>query len=83
MSRFFGPDVFAPSGHDELRLLPLRFERLDPGRVAAANLVGDILLLSDEELRRLVALDLRPGDGLYERACEKLLVSRKDDRAWP
>ncbi len=83
MARFLGPDAFAPSGRKELRLLPLRFERLEAGRVAAANLVGDTLLLSDEELRRLVALDISPGDGLYERAYEKLLVSRESDRAWP
>jgi His-Xaa-Ser system radical SAM maturase HxsB len=41
-----------------------------------------MFLLSDEELRHLVALDIRPGDGLYERACEKLIVCRKGDRAW-
>jgi uncharacterized protein len=83
MSHFLGPDMFAPSRGDALQLLPLRFERLQPGRVAAANLVGDVLLLSDEELRRIVALQLRPGDGLYERACEKLMVCGEDDRAWP
>jgi uncharacterized protein len=83
MSRFLGPGAFEPSGRRGLQLLPLRFERLEPGTVAVANLVGDMLLLSDEELRRLVALDTRPGDGLYERACEKLLVCREGDRAWP
>lgn len=82
MSRFLGPEAFAPSKRDELQLLPLRFERLEPGRVAAANLVGDMLLLSDEELGRLVTLDVQPGDGLYERACEKLLISRAGDKAW-
>lgn len=83
MSRFLGPGAFQASGYHELQLLPLRFERLEPGRVAVANLVGDMLLLSDDELRRLVALDIQPGDGLYERACEKLLVCREGDRAWP
>lgn len=82
MSRFLGPEAFAPRKRHELQLLPLRFERLEAGRVAAANLVGDMLLLSDEELQRLVTLDVQPGDGLYERACEKLLISRVGDRAW-
>jgi His-Xaa-Ser system radical SAM maturase HxsB len=82
MSRFLGPDVFAPKGGDELRLLPLRFERLEPGTVVAANLVGDILILSDDELKRLVALDTCRGDGLYEKACEKLLVCREGNRSW-
>src|SRR5690348_15770078 len=82
MSRFLPRDVFAPSERSALQLLPLRFERLEPGRVAVANLVGDIVLLSDEQLHRLVALDIHPGDGLYERACEKLLVSHEGDKAW-
>jgi uncharacterized protein len=30
---------------------------------------------------RIVSLDLAPGDGLYERAYEKLLVSAKDQRS--
>ena len=46
-----------------------------------ANQVGDLLTLSDDELRRLVNLDVAPGDGLYERAREKLLVCRERDRA--
>ncbi len=83
MARFLEPDIFAPGGRDRLCLLPLRFERLEPGRVIAANLVGDMLLLSDDELRRIVSLDIRPGDGLYERACEKIMVCREGDRAWP
>lgn len=83
MSRFLGSEAFAPGGHNELQLLPLRFERLEPGRVAAANLVGDMLLLSDDELENLITLNVHPGDGLYERAYEKLLISRVGDTAWP
>jgi len=82
MSRFLAPGIFHPGPSSHMQLLPLRFERLGADRIVAANLVGDMLLLSDEELRRLVALDIHPGDGIYERACEKLLVCRSDDRAW-
>jgi len=82
MTRFQGPEAFAPGG-EALRLLPLRFERLQPGRVIVANLVGDMLLLSDEDLHRLAALNMKPGDGLYERAREKLLVAGEEDKAWP
>jgi len=81
MARFLEAPAFSPASGDPLRLLPIRFERLEPGRVIVANQVGEFLLLSDEELRRVFALDLSPGDGLYERACEKLLVCREGDRA--
>ena len=81
MAGFLDAQSFAPSARDDLKLLPLRFERLGPGRVLAANMVGDVLLLTDDELRRVTDLNLRPGDGLYERACEKLLVCQEGDRA--
>jgi uncharacterized protein len=81
MARFLEAGAFAPSASDGLRLMPLRFERLEPGRVIAANLVGDSLLLSDDEFHRVATLDIKPGDGLYERACEKLMVCREGDRA--
>lgn len=62
-------------------LLPLRFERTAKGRVLVSNMVGDFLSITDEELERLTALDLRPGDGLYERAYEKLLIVAEGERA--
>jgi len=46
-----------------------------------ANFVGDLLLLNEEELDRAVSLAIAPGDGLYERAFEKLLVTRKKQRS--
>ena len=64
--RFKGASSFAPT--TDLQLLPLRFERVGGNRYVVNNLVGDALLLSRPELDRVVALDLAPGDGLYERA---------------
>jgi His-Xaa-Ser system radical SAM maturase HxsB len=61
----------------EIRLLPLRFERLADNRFIVANLLGDPLYLEGSELRRLVDLDIRPGDGLYERAFQKQLIARE------
>ncbi|WP_338661296.1 His-Xaa-Ser system radical SAM maturase HxsB [Pararoseomonas sp. SCSIO 73927] len=80
MARFQTIDAYAP-GDGQLSLLPLRFERLSAGRVVVANAVGDLLVLSQAELDRLVALALRPGDGLYERATERLLVAREGAKA--
>jgi uncharacterized protein len=65
----------------DLQLLPMRFERLGSDRFAVANLVGDLLILDGRELERIASLALEPGDGLYERAFEKLLIARKGQRS--
>jgi His-Xaa-Ser system radical SAM maturase HxsB len=77
MAGFQEAAAFALDAATELQLLPLRFERLGADRFMVANLVGDLLLLTGEELDRVVSLALKPGDGLYERAFEKLLVAGK------
>ena len=81
MAGFQEAAAFAPDTAIGLRLLPLRFERLGANRFLVANLVGDLLLLTGEELDRVVSLDVRPGDGLYERAFEKLLIAGKAQRS--
>jgi His-Xaa-Ser system radical SAM maturase HxsB len=79
MARFQPPAAFAPAS--ELQLLPLRFERLEDDRFAVANLVGELVLLNGHDLQRITSLALAPGDGLYERAFEKLLIARKGQQA--
>lgn len=74
MAGFAHPDSFLPAA-SALRLLPIRFERLDADRFLVGNMVGDMTELTEVELNRLSALDLVPGDGLYERAFEKLFIS--------
>jgi uncharacterized protein len=81
MAGFQAAADFAPDAATDLQLLPLRFERLGSDRFLAANLVGDLLLLTGEELERVVSLAITPGDGLYERAFEKLLVAGKGQRS--
>jgi uncharacterized protein len=81
VSKFQAPAAFAPASASDLQLLPLRFERLGQDRFTVANLVGDLLLVTGDELERVTSLALEPGDGLYERAFEKLLVARKGQRA--
>lgn len=80
MSRFLPPTSFE-CGPDDLSLLPFTFERLPDNRFIVSNLVGDLTVLSGEELNRLADLALSPGDGLYEKAFEKLLVARKGQRS--
>jgi uncharacterized protein len=74
MAKFLSEQAFASCTN--LQLLPLRFERLADDRFLVANLVGDVTVLDRQELDRVVSLDMHPGDGLYERAFEKLLIAR-------
>jgi uncharacterized protein len=81
MAKFLPSVEFAPDSNSDLQLLPLRFERLTDHRFLVANLVGDVLLLSANELDRITRLDVAPGDGLYERAFSKLLIARNGQRS--
>ena len=73
MAGFSSPGSFHPET-SALQLLPIRFERLGTDRFLVGNAVGDMEEMTAAELDRLCALDLTPGDGLYERAFEKLFV---------
>jgi uncharacterized protein len=77
MASFQPATAFVADAATQPQLLPLRFERLGNNRFLVGNIVGDLLLLDGDELDRLVSLRITPGDGLYERAFEKLLISRK------
>jgi uncharacterized protein len=79
MAGFRDATAFAPATN--LQLLPLRFERLRADRYFVSNIVGEGLLLNREQLDRIVSLDLSPGDGLYERAFEKLLIAARGQRS--
>ncbi|WP_431240964.1 hypothetical protein ACQ86B_29005 (plasmid) [Mycolicibacterium aichiense] len=74
MAGFAPPEAFSPNV-SALQLLPIRFERLGADRFLVGNMVGDMAELTARELDRLCGLDLAPGDGLYERAFEKLFVA--------
>ena len=58
-----------------------RFERLGADRFLVGNMVGDMAEMTAAELDRLCNLDIAPGDGLYERAYEKLFVGPVEQRA--
>jgi His-Xaa-Ser system radical SAM maturase HxsB len=80
MAGFAPPRAFSPES-SALQLLPIRFERIDADRFIVGNMVGDLAEMTQLELDRLCALDLKPGDGLYERAYEKLFVGAVGQRA--
>ncbi len=79
MARFAAPTSFSPEA-STLQLLPIRFERLGADRLLVGNMVGDLTEMTEAELDRLCSLDLAPGDGLYERAFEKLFIGSADQR---
>lgn len=80
MAGFASPDSFFPET-SALQLLPIRFERLESDRFLVGNLAGDLAEMTALELDRLCSLELTPGDGLYERAFEKLFVGSSDQRS--
>jgi His-Xaa-Ser system radical SAM maturase HxsB len=81
MSKFVAASEFAPASTAELQLLPIRFEKLDEDKYCVSNIAGDFLTVSSDELNRLTSLLIKPGDGLYERAFSKLLISRRGQRS--
>lgn len=80
MARFLPSEAFAPSS-DALELLPFNFERIGGGQYLVSNMVGDFIRLSDAEVNRVVDLQMKPGDGLYERAYAGHLITRKGQKA--
>jgi hypothetical protein len=80
MARFLPPETFGASS-EGLTLLPFNFERTGTSQYLLANMVGDFVRLSEDEINKLVDLQLRPGDGLYERAYAAHLITGLDQNA--
>lgn len=80
MARFLPADAFEPDP-STLRLMPLRFERTSSDRYIVANMVGELVTLTVEDFARLVDLQMRPGDKLYEKAFSAHLITNVGDTA--
>jgi uncharacterized protein len=80
MARFLAADAFG-SGADELALLPFSFERIAGEQFLVSNLVGDFVRLTEDQLNKLIDLQLQPGDGLYEKAYAAHLVTGAGQKA--
>jgi uncharacterized protein len=80
MARFLAADAFG-SGADELALLPFNFERMAGEQFLVSNLVGDFVRLTEDQLNKLIDLQLQPGDGLYEKAYAAHLVTGARQKA--
>ena len=80
MARFLPPEAFSAATED-LSLLPFNFERTGTNQYLVANMVGDFIRLTEDELNRLIDLRVRPGDGLYEKAYAAHLVTGTNQKA--
>jgi len=74
MARFLPPEAFS-AAPDGLSLLPFNLERTGTDQYLVANMVGDFVRLTSDELNRLIDLQVRPGDGLYEKAYAAHLIT--------
>ncbi|RXT40270.1 His-Xaa-Ser system radical SAM maturase HxsB [Bradyrhizobium betae] len=80
MARFLAPEAFSAATED-LSLLPFNLERTGTNQYLVANMVGDFIRLTEDELNRLVDLRIRPGDGLYEKAYAAHLITGTNQTA--
>lgn len=80
MARFLAPEAFTAATED-LSLLPFNLERTGTNQYLVANMVGDFIRLTEDELNRLVDLRIRPGDGLYEKAYAAHLITGTNQTA--
>lgn len=80
MVRFLAPEAFsAPS--NALALLPFNLERTGTNQYLVSNMVGDFIRLTEDELNKLIDLQVRPGDGLYEKAYSAHLITGTNQKA--
>src|ERR1700736_4599903 len=80
MARFLAPEAFSAATED-LSLLPFNLERTGTNQYLVANMVGDFIRLTEDELDRLIDLRIRPGDGLYEKAYATHLITGTNQKA--
>jgi uncharacterized protein len=80
MARFLAPEAFV-SAPETLSLLPFNLERTGTSHYLVANMVGDFIRLTDDELHRLIDLEVKPGDGLYEKAYAAHLITGENQQA--
>ena len=75
MARFLAPEAFSAATED-LSLLPFNLERTGTSQYLVANMVGDFIRLTEDELNRLIDLRVRPGDGLAIRVVHHRSLAR-------
>ena len=80
MARFLAPEAFSASS-DALSLLPFNLERTGTNQYLVANMAGDFIRLTEDELDKLIDLQVRPGDGLYEKAYSAHLITGANQKA--
>src|ERR1700684_3303667 len=80
MARFLAPEAFS-AATETLSLLPFNLERTGTNQYLVANLVGDFIRLTEDELNRLIGLQIEPGHDLYEKAYSAHLITGTNQNA--
>jgi uncharacterized protein len=64
VSKFKAQEDYLPPEHS-YKLLPFKFERLNDIEYVLTNLSGELTVIDDSELRRVVEYELKPTDPLF------------------
>ena len=80
MARFLAPEAFS-AATETISLLPFNFERTGTHQYLVANMVGDFIRLTEDEINKLIDLRVTPGDGLYEKAYSAHLITGSNQQA--
>ena len=80
MARFLAPEAFSAAS-EAISLLPFNFERTGAHQYLVANMVGDFIRLTEDEINKLIDLRVTPGDGLYEKAYSAHLITGSNQQA--
>src|SRR3954451_24119796 len=80
MARFLAPEAFLAAA-ETISLLPINIDVKETSQYLVANMVGDFIRLTEDELHRLIDLRVQPGDGLYEKAYAAHLITGANQKA--
>ena len=80
MARFLPPEAFR-AATETISLLPFNFERTGTRQYLVANMVGDFIRLTEDEINKLIDLRVTAGDGLYEKAYSAHLITGSNQQA--
>lgn len=76
--KFFELEEYGQSLSDGYKLLPFKFIRLDESRYVLTNEIGELLVVSEEQLRGLVRKEIQHGTTFYNDLKSKHFLYDKD-----
>lgn len=80
MSKFQAYENYLPS-ENSYKLLPFKFERLNDNEYVITNLSGELTIVNESELNRIVEHELKPTEYLYSDLRSKQFIYEPLDKA--